>query len=410
MLKAYKDFYSKNTNGFKNKLLLIRIVLLFLVIAFVSTTISCNTKGEQDSKEKVVNIKIQSAEKKSLRQFIETVGTLNPYEEVFISAEVDGILKGVNVQEGTVVSKGTVLASIDDTDYSLEVKRAEAALKQSEATLENTKLEYKRKEALYKEELVTKQQFDDVLTRLALADADVDRAKAALSLTREKLKKTRIYSPLSGVIKTKKVSAGDYVKNGTNLFIVIQNNPLKLNFTVTEKDVGKLKTGQDVIFKVDPLPDMEFTGKVRIIYPSLEEKTRTLQVEALVPNAQGLLKPGLFAHVILYTSAAKDTILVPVTSLLYESEKIKVFLVEGDRAKESFVKTGNKYGEMMEIVEGVKEGEQVVVAGQQNLFEKAKVQIQSPLKSPESSGDSRQSTVNDSKSGVLSPESKEGNK
>lgn len=369
--------------------------LLFTVFCFLSLT-GCKQKEVKTIPEKVVNVRVQPAEKRSLRPFVETIGTLNPYEEVIISAEVDGILQDVRVDEGTVVSKGMVMAMIDDTDYSFEVRKDEAAIKQAEATLANTKLEYNRKEALYKEELVTKQQFDDVSTRLALADAEVDRAKAALSLSREKLKKTRVYSPLSGVIKSRKVSVGDYMKNGTNLLVIIQNNPLKLNFTVTEKDVGKLKVGQNVVLKVDPLPDREFTGKVSIIYPSLEEKTRTLQVEALVPNSHGLLKPGLFTHIILYTSTDKETILVPITSLLYESEKIKVFLVEGDRAKENFVKTGNKYGEMMEIVEGVKEGDQVVVTGQQNLFDKAKVQIQSATKSQES--------------GVVSQESKQGNK
>jgi len=383
--------------------------LLFTVSCLLSLN-GCKQKEEKTNPEKVVNVKVQPAEKRSLRPFVETIGTLNPNEEVISSAEVDGILREVKVDEGTMVSKGTVLAIIDDTDYGLEARKDEAALKQAEATLANTKLEYNRKEALYKEELVTKQQFDDVSTRLALADAEVDRAKVILSLAREKLKKTRIYSSLSGVIKSKKVSAGDYVKNGTNLFIVIQNNPLKLNFTVTEKDVGKLKIGQDVVLKVDPLPDREFTGKVTIIYPSLEEKTRTLQVEAIVPNSHGLLKPGLFAHVILYTSTDRETILVPITSLLYESEKIKVFLVEGDRAKESSVKTGNKYGEMMEIVEGVKEGDQVVVTGQQNLFEKAKVQIQSPAATDKSAVSSQQPTVDNSKSGVVSQESKQGNK
>lgn len=371
--------------------------LIVLILIFTTLLLfGCRQKEEKTNPEKVVNVKVQPAEKKSLRPFVETIGTLNPNEEVITSAEVDGILREVRVDEGTMVSKGTVLAIINDTDYGLEVRKDEALLKQAEATLANTKLEYMRKEALYKEELVTKQQFDDISTRRALTDAEVERAKAALSLAKEKLKKTRIYSPLAGVIKSRKVSAGDYVKNGTNLFIVIQNNPLKLNFTVTEKDVGKLKIGQDVVLKVDPLPNREFTGKVRIVYPSLDEKTRTLQVEALVPNSQGLLKPGLFAHVILYTSTDRETILVPITSLLYESEKIKVFLVEGDRAKESFVKTGNKYGEMMEIVEGVKEGDQIVVTGQQNLFEKAKVQIQSATKSQES--------------GVVSQESKQGNK
>ncbi|MBM4140869.1 MAG: efflux RND transporter periplasmic adaptor subunit [Nitrospira sp.] len=393
----------------KSSLIIGSCSLIFTVFCLLSLT-GCKQKEVKSTPEKVVNVKVQHAEKRSLRPFVEAIGTLNPNEEVIISAEVDGILREVKVDEGTVVSKATVLAIIDDTDYGLEARKDEAAIKQAEATLANTKLEYNRKEALYKEELVTKQQFDDVSTRLALADAEVDRAKAALSLAREKLKKTRIYSPLAGVIKSRKVSAGDYVKNGTNLFVLIQNNPLKLNFTVTEKDVGKLKMGQDVVLKVDPLPDKKFTGKVTIIYPSLEEKTRTLQVEAIVPNSHGLLKPGLFAHVILYTSTDRETILVPITSLLYESEKIKVFLVEGDRAKESFVKTGNKYGEMMEIVEGVKEGDQVVVTGQQNLFEKAKVQIQLPAASDKSAVSSQQPTVDNSKSGVVSQESKQGNK
>jgi RND family efflux transporter MFP subunit len=145
-----------------------------------------------------------------------------------------------------------------------------------------------------------------------------------------------------------------------------------------------LRKGQDVLLKVDAFPDREFHGKVSIIYPSLEERTRTLQVEALVPNIGEILKPSFFAHVILYTGEAKDTIVVPVTSLLYEAEKVKVFVIEGDKAKERRVKLGNKYGEIMEIVEGLKERESVVTVGQQNLFEGAKVTIQSPVGSPQS--------------------------
>jgi RND family efflux transporter MFP subunit len=336
---------------------------------------ACKKKEVKATAEKAVNVQVQPAGKRSLRPFIETIGTLNPYEEVTVSAEVDGVLKSVKVDEGTAVSKGMLLATIGDTDYILEVKRAEATLKQAEATLANTKLEYQRKEALYREELLTKQQFDDVATRLSLAEAEIERARAVLNLAKEKLRKTKIYSPLSGVVKEKKVSAGDYAKNGTNLFVIIQNNLIKLTFTVTEKDVGKLRKGQDVILKVDALPDKEFEGKVNIIYPSLEERTRTLQVEAIVPNHHGLLKPSFFAHVTLYTGTARDTIVIPITSLLYEAEKVKVFVVEGDKAKEKEVRLGGKYGEMMEIVEGLKEGEEVVVVGQQNLSEGVKVNV-----------------------------------
>jgi RND family efflux transporter MFP subunit len=372
----------------KNRYPVTIILLLLIFILLTPINSGCKKKEVKAPPEKMINIQVLPAEKRSLRPFIETIGSLNPYEEVVVSAEVDGTLKNVKVDEGSVVSKGEVIATIDDTDYSLEVKRAEASLRQAESTLSNTQLEYKRKEPLYKEELVTKQQFDDVSTRLSLAEADVDRAKASLALAKQRLSKTGIISPLSGVVKEKKIERGNYVKNGTPLFTIIQTNPLKLNFTVTEKDVGKLKLGQDVLLRVDALPEKEFQGKLSIIYPSLDEKTRTLQIEAQIPNTKGLLKPGLFAHIMLYTGSERDTIIVPITALLYEADKIKIFIIEGDRAKERPVRIGQKYRlqsgvgsqesgvkEYTEIIEGVKAGEQVVIVGQQNLFEGAKVNV-----------------------------------
>lgn len=362
------------------------LIGLFLLMLFVSLISGCEKKEVKAPVEKAINVKVQPAEKGSLRPFVEAVGTLNPYEEVIVSAEVDGILKSVKVDEGTVVSKGMVLAEIDDTDYSLEVKRADASLRQAEANLSNTRLEYQRKEALNKEGLVTKQQFDDVSTRLSLSEAELERAKATLLLSRQKLTKTKIQSPLIGIVKEKRVSTGDYVKSGASLLTIIQINPIKLNFTVPERDIGKLKVGQEAIFKVDAFPDRGFKGKLNTIYPSLEEKTRTLQVEALVPNPDGLLKPGLFANVTLYTGESRDAVVVPVTALLYEAEKIKVFVAEGDTARERFVKIGQKIqstvggrqptvGEYAEITDGVKEGELVVTVGQQNLFEGAKINV-----------------------------------
>jgi RND family efflux transporter MFP subunit len=369
----------------KDVSLFIKNSSLLLTVFFLLVMPACKKKEVQTTAERVINVQVQAAEKRSLRPFVETIGTLNPFDEVTVSAEVDGILKEVRVDEGTVVFKDMVLATIDNTEYSLDAKKSEATLRQAEASFDNTKLEFQRKEALYKEELVTKQQFDDVSTRLSLAEAEIERAKAVFNLAKEKLKKTKISSVLAGVIKAKKVSTGDYVKNGTNLFVIIQNNPIKLDFTVTEKDVGKLKKGQDVLLKVDAFPNKEFAGKVHLIYPSLEERTRTLQVEALVPNPNELLKPSLFAHVTLYTDNARDTVVIPSTSLLYEAEKVKVFVIEGDRAKEREIKLKNTYGEMIGIEEGVKESELVVTVGQQNLFENAKVTIQSPVGSPQSS-------------------------
>lgn len=347
--------------------------LCFLAFLLVFTA-GCKKK-ETARAERVVNVRVQAAEIKSFQPFVQAIGTLKAYEEVFLSSQVEGILKSIHAEEGTAVSKGMLLAHIDDRDIRQEFARDEALIRQTQATLANAKVEFKRKEALYKEQLVTQQQFDDISTRIALAEADLDKAKAANALSREKLAKTRIASPLQGFVKEKKVSVGDLVRPGSPLFTLIKVDPIKLLFTVTEKDVEKLKTGQQIRFKVDPLPEKEFTAKVKTIYPHLEEKTRTLQVEAVASNGTGQLKPGLFSRVVLYTGAAEEMVVVPITSILYDESRTKVFVVEGSRAKERAVRIGSKYGELIEITEGLKAGDTIVVAGQNNLAEGVKVNV-----------------------------------
>jgi RND family efflux transporter MFP subunit len=150
---------------------------------------------------------------------------------------------------------------------------------------------------------------------------------------------------------------------------------LKLSFTITEKDVGSLRVGQDVAFTVDAFPGREFSALLKTIYPSLEEKTRSLQLEAVLTNADQSLKPGLFARVTLYTGPARGTVVVPITALLYDNSRTKLFVVQGDRAKEREVKIGQKYGEFMEITEGLMEEEIVVTVGQNNLMEGVAVNV-----------------------------------
>ncbi|MBI5193601.1 MAG: efflux RND transporter periplasmic adaptor subunit [Nitrospirae bacterium] len=358
------------------KYMAISILIIFLPILLISSGCSKKEDGK-NSTERVINVITQPAEKKSLRPFVEAVGTLTPYEEVNISSEVDGRVTSVSIlsDEGSVVNKGALLATVDDTDYTLAVKQSESALRQAEVSLANTKIEHTRKSALNREGLITKEEFDTISTRVSLSDAEVDKAKTVLDITKQRLSKTKIYSPIAGVIKEKRVSSGDNVRMGSNLFTIIQNDPLKLSFTVSERDAGKLKTGQDTSFKVDSLNDRVFNGRLSLIYPNLDDKTRTLRAEAVVPNSSGVLRPGLFARVTLYTASARSSVVVPVTAMLYEADQVKIFTVDGDIAREKFVKTGIRHGDLMEITEGLKEGEKVVIVGQQNLSDGVKVRI-----------------------------------
>ncbi len=348
-------------------------VILLGIVAFAVG--GCEKQEKKVEQERAVNVRVWTAESRSLRPFVESIGTLNPYEVVNVSSELDGILQVIHVDEGAPVTRGQLIAEIKDTDYRLALEQATAVLKQAEAALANARLEHQRKEALYREELVTKQQFDDVVARRALSEGDVERAKAGVDLAKERLTKAKIFAPLAGSVREKKVTAGDYIRNGTFIVSIIRTDLIKLSFTVSEKDVGRLQAGQDVTFAVDAFPGREFHGQVKTIYPSLEEKTRSLQGEAVVKNADLRLKPGLFARVTLYTGPARETVVVPVTALQYDNSTIKLFVVEGTRAKERKVKIGRKYGELMEITEGLKAKEVVVTVGQNNLMEGVLVNV-----------------------------------
>ena len=350
-------------------------LLLIALLCLAVLGAGCSGKKEVKALEKVVNIKVAVVERLPVRPYMEALGTLEPNDEVKVSSEVDGTLKAIRVDEGNPVTKGTILAEVNDTDYRLALDSAQAALKQAEASLANIKIEYQRKEALLKEELVTKQQFDDVSTRLTIAGHDLDRVQANLSLVREKLTKTIIRSSLIGIVNEKMVTAGDFVRAGMPILTIIQIDPLKLSFTVAEKDIGAMQEGQDVIFSVDPFPGKAFTGRLSIIYPNLEERTRTLKVKAVIPNPSLQLKPGLFARVKVYTGSSREAVVIPITAILYEGTKIKVFLLEGERVKARPIQVGVKYGEMIEVIEGLKGGEQLVIVGQNNLAEGIKVHV-----------------------------------
>jgi membrane fusion protein, multidrug efflux system len=344
-----------------------KALLCAIVLCCLGLVPGCVREESADVEAKASSVKIVLVGKKVIRPYIEAIGTLNPNDEVTISSEADGILREITVDEGSHVSRGMVLARINDTSYKLNVANAAASVKQAEASLYNMGIELKRKEALFKEKLVTIQQLDDITTRVAVAEQDLDRAKVAQSLAEEMLSKATVASPKEGIVKAKLVTAGDFIRASMPLLSIVQINPLKLSFTITEKDVGALKRGQEILFAVDSFPGRQFKGRISILYPSLDERTRTLKVEALVSNNRLELKPGFFARLKIYTGGARSAVVVPATSILYEGARFRVFLKEGCRAREKLIRPGGKYDDMVEVLEGLKGGEKLIVAGQNGL-------------------------------------------
>jgi membrane fusion protein, multidrug efflux system len=349
------------------------VLLVAFALFVVGRTSGCMKKDEGDDADKASSVKIQVVGKRNIRPSIEAIGTLNPNDEVIISSEVDGILKDITVDEGSRVHKGMILARINDTGYRLNVANARAQLKQAQANLANLRIEHKRKQALFTEKLVTIQQFDDVSTRLTVAEQDLDRARVSLSLAVDMFTKTTIRAPKEGIVKEKRVTTGDLIRAGTPLVSIVQIDPLKLSFTITEKDVGALRIGQDVVFSVDPYPGRKFSGRLSIICPSLEERSRTLKAEALVPNSSLELKPGFFARLKVFTGPARDAVVIPVTSILYDGAKTRAYVQEGKKAREKALRLGGKFGDVVEVIEGLKGGERLITVGQSGLSDGAEI-------------------------------------
>jgi len=353
----------------------VALVILLVCALLGASSEGCTKKEETAKQDKVVNVKVQKVGKQTLRPMIEAVGSLTPVEETVVAAEVDGVVKEYLVDEGDRVARGQVLVRIKDTDYLLAVDAARAALKLAEANLENALAQYGRMKALFDQQVVSKQEYDNMATRLDVARQERERAKAASDLAVQRLSKTTVTSPISGEVMHKAAAEGDFVGVGRPLVRVVDASSVKLTFSIPEKEVTRVRKGQDVAFHVEAYPARTFSARVSSILPALDDRTRMLEVQALAPNASGELRPGMFARVSLFVGDPKPTVVIPVTSVLYEGTRTRVFVAEGGKALEREVTLGAKYGEFVEVLSGVEEGETIIVVGQTAASDGVKVHV-----------------------------------
>jgi multidrug efflux pump subunit AcrA (membrane-fusion protein) len=324
---------------------------------------------------------------------------------VVVSAQVAGELSQINVDFGSYVSQGQVIATIDQRDAKLKVEQAEATLKQTLARLgmkegENfdsnqnadvkvaksqldwAKLELDRSVKLIEKGDIPRSSYDEKVTNHNLAQARyqaaldsvsqqlaaVEQQKASLALSKKALADTVVRSPISGAVKEKHASRGSYLTVNGRIVTLVKINPLRLRADVPESSAAAVRTGQTINLTVDAFPDRAFTGRVVRIGPSLDEKTRALTVEAEVANSGNLLRPGMFAKSRLITSANAPAVMVPQRAVATAAGQSKVFVVENGKAVERIVKTGAIDGDLIEIAVGLKDGEVVAASNLDKLM------------------------------------------
>ncbi len=256
---------------------------------------------------------------------------------------------------------GQVLMRIDPREYQLRLDSAQAAVDQARARLENSRARFNRAQTLRKQELISQQEFDQAAATMRVDEADADSAIKAAALARKKLDDTVIRAPFAGSVQKRMASLGEYVTVGTQLYELIATDPIKLRCPMPERFVPMAHLGMPVQLTVDAQPGVSYTGTITRIAPALDDQSRTLLVEAEVSNPKGVLKPGYFAHVTMDLGQDRG-LFVPQSAVLRYAGVARVFVVENGVARTREVKTGISMGNQIEITEGLKPGERVIIS------------------------------------------------
>ncbi|OGW60475.1 MAG: hypothetical protein A2V83_09215 [Nitrospirae bacterium RBG_16_64_22] len=302
-----------------------------------------------------------------LPRTVEAVGTLQGWEEVTVSAEVPGVIEKVHVDLGDAVSEGQPLVQISTKELRAAFERAEGAAVRAEAQAEEAARRRARAEELHKRGLISRQDAEGLDADARAANAAVREKKGDLDVARVRLDNATIRAPISGSVRRRNVSAGEFIEDKKPVMVLVSSHPLKLSVQVPERYVAEVRPGQPVEVSVEAIPGRTFSGKVTRVAPAIVVESRAFAVEAEVPNKGGVLKAGSFAKAAIRTRIDRGVSAVPEAAVLTQAGTSKVFVVESGKARARAVETGRRIDGRIEIVKGVKPGERVLVSGHARL-------------------------------------------
>ncbi|MFI5173926.1 MAG: efflux RND transporter periplasmic adaptor subunit [Terriglobia bacterium] len=382
--------------------------LLTSILLALSISCSRDTSGKSNSSaQKSVSARVIAVESKEIRRNVESVGSLFAYEEVTVSSEVEGRVDDVLVDVGDHVGRGQAMVKVSPVElqYALDQQRASlrqararlglsedgpelkdvrdaAEVKKAAADLNEADQKYRRAKAMMDQGLLPQQNFDEVESKYKSARAAYDLAvqtvenirhqvsqyRATVALAQKKLLDAVIRAPFEGQIKTRTVTPGQYLKVQTPVMVIVSIDPMRVRLKVPEKMAAWVKSDQEVTLSVEAYPDRTFSGKISRINPSVEEQTRSFEIEALIVNREGLLKPGFFVKASIPSNRVESGLFVPYSALQYVYGLYKVYTVEGNLLKEKDVKIGERRGDQVEVLEGISAADRVALPAKGQVF------------------------------------------
>lgn len=340
---------------------LLYIIIGIAAIALIGYILTSN-KAKNEAETALVSkqntsVAVRTAEVKTSVPDLEYVanGIFAPYQEISFPAENSGRVARVLVDEGSTVRVGQTLAVIEGDKLNIEVQNASAAYQTAQT-------DYQRYENAFKTGGVTRQQLDQ-------AKLNLTNAKARLSQAQLNYGDATIKSSINGIVNKRNIEPGSVVSPGTVLFEIVNVSKLKLKVTVNEQQVATLKLGTPVTVKASVFPDKEYTGKVTFIAPKADASLNFPVEIEIANNPNNELKAGMYGSAIFDSNGAKPqpVITIPRNAFVGGVDNNQVFVVKDSTAQLRKIVSGRIFGEQVEVLEGLKEGEVVVTSGQINL-------------------------------------------
>jgi multidrug efflux pump subunit AcrA (membrane-fusion protein) len=358
-------------------------------------------------------IQAEAVRQDSVRRAVDVVGTLAAVDEVTISSEADGKVSKILADLGDRVTTGQLLVQLDNEKQQYTYAQQQAALartlaqygapdsdhlpeledtpdaRRANADLVQATQAYDRASELFKRTLISQQALDDAKAALqskrAIYNSAIQNAKnlrasiqaseATMKLAARQLRDTEIRAPFDGFVQKRMVNMGELVKTQMPVMAIVRLDPLKVTAEIPEKMAPWINTGQSVDLKVDAYQDRTFTGKVSRISPAVNTSTRAFPFEALVPNRDAVLKPGTFTRVHIESGKVDSILTVPYSALQYRYGVNRVFVVNGGRLALRELSVGERVGDRIEVISGVKAGDRVAITDVDSLTDGSAVTL-----------------------------------
>ena len=351
------------------KIALPTLSVFVLIMLFVS---GCSKQGSAGGGFSMppMPVEVAQATAQKVADKFEAVGTIEAIEAITVVSEIDGVVMSLPFLEGSAIKRGELIAQLDDAQLAAEVARAEALRMQSQ-------ISYDRVKSIVEQKAAAPQDLDDAAATLKVADANLAVAKARLA-------KTLIVTPFDGIIGARRVSVGTFLRTGQAIAELANIDELRVSFSAPERFLSKLSRGAEVAVSTTAFGGHEVKGNIVVIEPVVDPATRSARVVARVSNPGRKFRPGMSANISAVLSERTKAITIPNEAIFASGNQSFVFVVKPDSTVTRVALTlGTRLADVVEVVQGLESGTQVVRAGHQKLFEGAKVMPMTSQNTPQ---------------------------